>query len=297
MSKAAVPVAPRSVVPSHRIDLKKDAAFDEAWLHSQIAENPTLLGLGDLEVLRQEVRQPTGRLDLLLTDPETDRRYEVEIQLGRMDPGHIVRTIEYWDIESRRYPQYEHVAVLVAEDVTTRYLNVILRISGQIPIIVLKINVLDVDGTLTLVATRVLDMISLGPDTEVPDTPSDRAYWEAKASDRSLEVVDSMIGLIGEIEEGIEPNYVKHYIGLSQRGRSQNFVEFRPRKGKFAIVTFKVLEEQDRQEELEEAGMDMLAYKGGYRLRLLTGEIRENRDLLLSLIRDARDLMLGARTG
>ena len=27
--------------------------------------------------------------------------------------SHIIRTIEYWDIERRRYPAYEHVAVLV----------------------------------------------------------------------------------------------------------------------------------------------------------------------------------------
>ena len=31
-----------------------------------------------------------------------------------MDESHIIRTIEYWDIERRRYPQYEHVAVIVA---------------------------------------------------------------------------------------------------------------------------------------------------------------------------------------
>ena len=29
------------------------------------------------------------------------RRYEVEIQLGRVDESHIIRTIEYWDIEKK----------------------------------------------------------------------------------------------------------------------------------------------------------------------------------------------------
>ncbi len=32
-------------------------------------------------------------------DPETKRRYEVEVQLGPTDEAHIIRTIEYWDIE------------------------------------------------------------------------------------------------------------------------------------------------------------------------------------------------------
>jgi hypothetical protein len=32
--------------------------------------------------------------------------------LGATDESHIIRCIEYWDIERRRYPAYEHCAVL-----------------------------------------------------------------------------------------------------------------------------------------------------------------------------------------
>ena len=28
------------------------------------------------------------------------REYETDVQLGATDPSHIIRTIEYWDIES-----------------------------------------------------------------------------------------------------------------------------------------------------------------------------------------------------
>jgi hypothetical protein len=65
----------------------------------------------------------TGRLDLLLQDVDTNRRYEVEIQLGKTDESHIIRTIEYWDIERKRYPQYDHCAVIIAEDITSRFLT------------------------------------------------------------------------------------------------------------------------------------------------------------------------------
>jgi hypothetical protein len=44
-------------------------------------------------------------LDLLLQDADGNRRYEVEVQLGKTDESHIIRTIEYWDIERKRYPQ------------------------------------------------------------------------------------------------------------------------------------------------------------------------------------------------
>jgi hypothetical protein len=56
------------------------------------------LDLGELVLRDKERIQPrAGRLDLLLQDPETKRRYEVEIQLGPTDETHIIRTIEYWD--------------------------------------------------------------------------------------------------------------------------------------------------------------------------------------------------------
>jgi hypothetical protein len=66
-------------------------------LQKLIAEDPSLLGLGDLMVKDVKRRQPrAGRLDLLLGDPETLTRYEVEFQLGATDEAHIIRTIEYF---------------------------------------------------------------------------------------------------------------------------------------------------------------------------------------------------------
>ncbi len=109
-----------------RIWLKDHPDLDERWLQDRIGEDPALLGLGDLVLKDRERPQPrAGRLDLLLQDAETNKRYEVEVQLGKTDEAHIIRTIEYWDIERKRYPQYDHTAVIVAEDITGRFLNVI----------------------------------------------------------------------------------------------------------------------------------------------------------------------------
>jgi hypothetical protein len=115
-----------------------------------------VLGLGDLVIKDIERRQPqAGRLDLLLSDSETLTRYEVEIQLGATDEAHIIRRIEYWDIEKTRYPQYEHVAVLVAEDITSRFLNVIRLFHKAIPLIAIQLRALDVGGILTISGTTV----------------------------------------------------------------------------------------------------------------------------------------------
>ena len=76
----------------------RDAGFDEFWLQDQIYDNPSCLGLGELEAIQRERRQLAGgRLDILLKNPEDDAMYEVEVMLGETDETHIIRTIEYWD--------------------------------------------------------------------------------------------------------------------------------------------------------------------------------------------------------
>ena len=104
-----------------QVSLKSHPNYNEKWLQDQIAEDPTILGLGNLSLrAKEKVQASGGRLDLLLEDLDADtpKRYECELQLGATDESHIIRTIEYWDLERKRYPQYDHTAVLVAEDVT-----------------------------------------------------------------------------------------------------------------------------------------------------------------------------------
>jgi len=69
-------------------------------LQNEIENDASILGLGDLDVITRERRQSSGgRIDFLLHDPEAQTMYETEIQLGATDETHIIRTIEYWDIE------------------------------------------------------------------------------------------------------------------------------------------------------------------------------------------------------
>jgi len=73
---------------SERIYLKLHPELNEKWVQDLIVSDPSILGLGELVLRDKERIQPrAGRLDLLLQDPETKRRYEVEIQLGPTDEG------------------------------------------------------------------------------------------------------------------------------------------------------------------------------------------------------------------
>lgn len=280
-----------SYQPHRRLLLKSHPEYSEKWLQQHIAENPSLLGLGDLDVKDMERNQPrAGRLDLLLFEPETNTRYEVELQLGSTDESHIIRTIEYWDIERRRYPQYEHVAVIVAETITARFFNVISLFNGFIPIVAIQLNAIQVEDAITLVFTTVLDRMPLGvEEEEEADEPRDRGYWEGKASSASLSLTDRILDLVREVEPAAALKYNKNYIGISRNGSVSNFVAFRPRK-KHVLLELKIPRCEELSERLEEAGVELLTYQtrwGQYRISVTERELKRNRDLLLDLIGQA----------
>jgi len=174
----------------------------------------------------------------LLLQDEEKRRYEVEVQLGPTDEAHIIRTIEYWDIERKRYPQYEHCAVLVAEDITSRFLNVISLFNGSIPLIALQMQALKVGDHTTLIFTKVMDELSRGlvdEDEDAEAAPADRAYWEKKGSKATVQMADELLGIVHEIAPSLELRYNRHYIGLSKDGQPFNFAQFRPRKSTIGL--------------------------------------------------------------
>lgn len=226
----------------------------------------------------------------MLEDPEDNTRYEVELQLGTVDESHIIRTIEYWDLERRRYPQYDHVAVIVAEEITSRFFNVIGLFNGFIPLIAIQLNALEVNGFLTLNSTRVLDIQNLG--TEEEDSPSlvtDRQYWEARSTKQVLTVVDSLIELARSIHPDLVARYNKHYIGVGIDGVANNFITFKPRK-KHVCLQIRLPQSQESDESLEDTELQLLEYDNrwkNYRIQLGQKDVDAYRDLLLQMMNKA----------
>ena len=275
-----------------RVWLKTSPVLTETWLQDRIGEDPSLLGFGDL-VLRDRERPQVGagRLDLLLQEPDTNRRYEVEIQLGRTDESHIIRTIEYWDVERKRYPQYEHVAVIVAEDITNRFLNVIGLFNGFIPLVAVQLTAIQLGDTVSLVFAKVLDYRRLGlvDEDEEVRVPADRAYWEKRGSPRTLAMADEMLRWLNEMDPALELKYNKFYIGLAKDGRPNNFVSFRPQKD-WLRIEIKLERSDDTQALLDASGLDVMDYDarwGQYRIRLGPADLTTHRDLIVSLMRKA----------
>ena len=280
--------APMTFKRAEHISLKLHPDLNERWVQELIAGDPSILGLGELALRDKERMQPrAGRLDLLLEDPDPDaeRRYEVEIQLGPTDEAHIIRTIEYWDIERKRYPQYDHCAVLVAEDITGRFLNVISLFNGTIPLIALQMQAFKLGEYTTLIFTKVMDELRLGPEEGPPPPPTDREDWEKRASKATVQLADELFGIVREFDSSLEPSYNKHYIGIFKNGQPLNFCTFRPRKNTINIA-IKLARSDEIDRKIEETGIEELSYAnyGAYRLSLEKNDIAKHREFLKQLM-------------
>jgi len=231
------------------------ADFNEAKLRDIIADDPTILGLGDLYLKSIEKIQPkAGRLDLLLGDPDDEERYEVELQFGKTDESHIIRCLEYWDIERRRYPQYDHTAVLVAEDITSRFLNVISLFNGFVPLIALKLTAFNVNGQIMLSFVKVLDKVLPSEDEEPePGRVVTREDWVAKSSEELVSIVDantgiSFLNILKEISPTLKLKYNQQYIGIQENGVANVFTHFVPSKRGGVRVSVRLREEEELNE-------------------------------------------------
>jgi hypothetical protein len=272
------------------IQLKGHPELSERWLQDRIAEDPSMLNLGELEVVARERRQErAGRLDLLLGDPEQNRRFEVELMLGATDESHIIRCIEYWDIERRRFPAYEHCAVLVAEDITSRFLNVLALFAGTIPLVVIQLSALKFGDQIALHFVKVLDQRMLRRDDTSPaESPlADRGYWVSKASAESVDLVEQMISLVNEAaRETYRPNFNRQYIGLADNSSARNFIIFWPRK-KHVAVRLVLDDPSSIVPKLEEVGIEARVADEFLRISINRDSLSRNRVLLADTVRAA----------
>ena len=292
-------------IPSKVFSMKTSPEHSERWLQNEITKDPSILGLGDLEVLEYERRQINGgRLDLLLNDDSAKARYTVELQLGATDETHIIRTLEYWDNERSRNPHIDHIAVIVAEDITTRFLNVIQLFNKSIPLIAIQVSALQVGENITLNFVKVLDIVStMGWESEGTAngvSQSDRGTWLKRSSPESMALADKMLGLIHEVagDTKLEFKYNKPYIGLAHNGIPDNFVQLKPQR-QAVRMEFRIPRDDELTARIED-NLDFISYDLGwslYQIRMTPNEFSQNIDFLRELITLASKQSKSVRTG
>ncbi|OHC63693.1 MAG: hypothetical protein A2040_04535 [Rhodocyclales bacterium GWA2_65_19] len=278
-------------IPLKTISMKHHPQLNEKWVQEVIAADPSILGLGDLALIDKERTQPSGgRLDLLFKEVDGGTRYETELQLGATDETHIIRTIEYWDIEQRLYPQYDHVAVLIAENVTARFLNVIRLFNGFVPLIALQMTAIDIGDGIGLHFTKVVDASRRGliDEDEGALEPADRAYWESRAAPKTVKISDEILELCKVFDPSLELKYNKPYIGFTRGGIAFNFATCNPKKSAMNL-SVKLPRDESIDTKLEQSGLDLLEYArwGAYRLKLEPQDVAKHKPLLEELLKSA----------
>jgi hypothetical protein len=103
----------------------------------RIADRPTLLGLGDLQV--KSPHCCLGQRSLLLEDRAERILYVAEVQLGPTDERHIIRLVERWATERRRYG-HTCAALLVAQSVDPRYRTILGLLSNAIQFVARELH-------------------------------------------------------------------------------------------------------------------------------------------------------------
>lgn len=275
-----------------RVSLKDNSEINEKVIQEYIYSDPTVLGLGDLSAINKEKVLPQGgRLDLLLQD-DSNTRYELELQLGSTDPSHIIRTIEYWDSERKRYPQYDHCAIIVAEEITGRFQNVISLFNGVIPIIAMQVAAYKTEtGDIALIFTKIMDRLTYALDDEDESEPTDRAYWQKRASAKTLKIMDDIYEGLGEEKQGFILKYNKYYVGLAKDGIAKNFVSFKPKKS-YVWVDIKCDKSQETEDLLQRTDLEYTYANAWsyYEIKINSiEEFKKNDETLNKLIGLAKD--------
>ncbi len=219
----------------------RESGFDEYWLQKQIYDNPACLGLGDLESVSKERQQSSGgRLDILLKNPEDDTMYEIEVMLGETDETHIIRTIEYWDNEKRKWPQRQHYAVLVAENITRRFFNVIHLFSHAIPIIAIQVNIIETNDQKLLHFSKILDTYEEPEDGTGIEEIYDESFWKKKST-WTIDTAKELLQTVEGIFESPSLRYVKNYIAINIFGN--NYFWLHKRSASKSLLGFRISEE------------------------------------------------------
>lgn len=216
-----------------------ECGYNEFWLRDIIYEDPSILGLGDLQAVMKEITQTQGgRLDLLLRDPGDDSMYEVELQLGATDESHIIRTIEYWDNIKKKWPRRSHTAVLVAEEITSRFFNVVQLLSMAVPVIGIQANIVQIGDAKALHFTKMIDSY------EEPKPPDPRSYDEKHWLDNypgPLECARWYRDLLARFYGDIPTKYFESYISFTVAGIARVWVN--KRKNDRALIEVKYVEQ------------------------------------------------------
>jgi len=259
----------------------------EARLQEIIANDPSVLGVGNLRLVDKEKHLPGGGIvDIVLQDASDETRYAVEVQLGATDAPHIIRTIEYWDLMRKRYPEFKHVAVLVAEEISGRLFNVIALFNQHLPIVAIQVTPIEIGGKLTATFAKVLDLAPQRSESEEEFEPATRKYWEASASPETMQLVDKVFEIARGFDPRVQLAFRKTYINVNLGDPRSVGLYMDPQKKQLRL-TVKLPESGELNALCEGQGFeaDFSTFWGGYRFAIKPAEFEKHETFFRGLIK------------
>jgi hypothetical protein len=205
--------------------------------------------------------------------------YEVEIMLGETDESHIIRTIEYWDNEKRRWPQRQHYAVLVAECITRRFFNVIQLLSHSIPIIAVQVNMIESGEHKSLHFSKILDTYDEPDDGTGDGEVYDEAFWNKKAP-WTIKAARALLDCVGDLFDSPTIRYVKNYVAFTVLGN--NYFWFHKRSAKKSLLGFRISDDnlEDVKQLLDEQNITFVQKQNRFKITTDADFVIKNRELL-----------------
>ena len=159
----------------------------------------------------------------------------------------------------------------------------------SLPLIAIKLQAIRVGEQIGLIFTTVLDELRRGLPDDPPPEPKDRAYWEKKASPKTVQLADRLLVLIHSFAPEFQLNYNKYYIGLALNGRAINFVTFQPQRSAIRLE-IGLPKDEATSTKLEKAELEVLGYDAQfayYKVRLSAEDVEKHQELLCGLMKEA----------
>ncbi len=125
-------------IVSGAVSTVSELGKDEAWLQGWLKEQPSRMGLGELEVTDGAADDEDDR-SFVATDEQ--RCLSVDVRLGEMDASHGFQLLDNWARNRVRHPDKTHVAVLVTERTGERYRATLQTLSEHLPLVVVELAV------------------------------------------------------------------------------------------------------------------------------------------------------------
>jgi hypothetical protein len=124
-------------IVSGAVSTVSELGKDEAWLQGWLKEQPSRMGLGEMEVT--DGAGDDDDRSFVATDDE--RCFSVDVRLGEMEASHGFQLLDNWARNRVRHPDKTHVAVLVTESTGDRYRTTLQALADHLPLVVVELAV------------------------------------------------------------------------------------------------------------------------------------------------------------